>query len=380
MIRVAMGGKPDSSYLHLFWELGNKNEETRNNVAEKLVQQIIAKQNEGDEDELCSDANYVLGRLVKGLSSNRKSARVGFATALTNLLLLLPSTAFNSANLLQLMDEKLKVAGTSKSEDKEIYLGRVFCLLSLIQSKKLNEENSNESLAETTKELLKLSETKSFLRPISYHGLGEIVIQVSPVVFKKVIWPLLSDRFNNGWESCTSEQLELLQSCAKTNPKTCNTAYLKTNKWIPQKSKKGNIIGDHCFKHLARIVAETTSCHPKISPLALSILTSVGKLGSKHLGKFWSEHLSSTLLTSSPERKYLSLKLAIHCLSCLEVDQLSEIWSKDLLMHLYHALLNKDNPLHLICKNELPKYLGEKLTEDEVTAEVQYAFLFIMFQ
>uniref|UniRef100_H2Z4S8 Uncharacterized protein n=1 Tax=Ciona savignyi TaxID=51511 RepID=H2Z4S8_CIOSA len=49
-------------------------------------------------------------------------------------------------------------------------------------------------------------------------------------------------------------------------------------------------------------------------------------------------------------------------------------------MHLYHALLNKDNPLHLICKNELPKYLGEKLTEDEVTAEVQYAFLFIMFQ
>ncbi|XP_078484015.1 myb-binding protein 1A-like protein [Ciona intestinalis] len=372
-----MAGKPDSGYLSLFWDLGNNNEEARNKVAQKLVQQILSKQNENEE--LCEDASYVLGRLVKGLSSNRKSARVGFATALTNLLLMIPSSVFDSNQLMQLMEEKLKIQGNNKSEDKEVYLGRVFCLLSLIQSKKLTDENSTESLKETVTQLVKLSETKHFLRSITYHGLTEVAAQVSRESFKNSVWPLISDRFDNGWESCTPEILYLLETCAKLHPKICNKEYLKTNKWIPQKSKKGQIIGEHCFKHLARIVAETTSCHPNINPFALSIISSVGKLGSKSLGKLWSEHLSTTLLSSSPERKYLSIKLAIHSLSCLEVDQLSEVWSKDLLMHLYHALLNKDNPLHLICKNELPKYLGEKLNQQDVSWGVQYNLLFRLF-
>lgn len=55
------------------------------------------------------------------------------------------------------------------------------------------------------------------------------------------------------------------------------------------------------------------------------------------------------------------------------------MWSKDLLNNLYYALTNKENPLHLVCRNELPKILSEKLSQENVSHEVQLAVVFQTF-
>lgn len=58
-------------------------------------------------------------------------------------------------------------------------LGRVFCLLSLIESKKLFDfQNNEESVTKTFKELFKLSRKKSYLSSICFHGVGQIIQHV----------------------------------------------------------------------------------------------------------------------------------------------------------------------------------------------------------
>ena len=64
---------------------------------------------------------------------------------------------------------------------KEVYIGRLFCLLSLIKSGKLTNDRDYESLNTTVDSLLKLSRKKPSLKKLSYHAICELVQQVNVV-------------------------------------------------------------------------------------------------------------------------------------------------------------------------------------------------------
>ena len=74
--------------MELYEELVSNDEKTRIAAAEQLVKRIIAARQSRSTDRAV-EFDYALTRLVKGLSSGRESARLGFSIALTEV----PSTA-----------------------------------------------------------------------------------------------------------------------------------------------------------------------------------------------------------------------------------------------------------------------------------------------
>ena len=59
--------------------------------------------------------------------------------------------------------------------EKELLFGRMFCILSLIQGKKLVDD---EPISKCVKELVKMADNKSYLEQIAYHGICELIEQV----------------------------------------------------------------------------------------------------------------------------------------------------------------------------------------------------------
>ena len=70
--------------MELYDELVSNEEERRIAAAEQLVKKIL-EGNKSGSAEHGTELTYALNRLVKGLSSGRESARVGFSIALTEV-------------------------------------------------------------------------------------------------------------------------------------------------------------------------------------------------------------------------------------------------------------------------------------------------------
>ena len=68
-------------------------------------------------------------------------------------------------------------------------------------------------------------------------------------------------------------------------------------------------------------MAETSPSHPCVDPIAPEILQLVAELGPKKLNKFWNEFLLPTLLSSTPEKKCLCMKLALLILPSITESQ-----------------------------------------------------------
>ncbi len=79
--------------VEIYEDLANENETVRLKAARTLLTKLSFEQ-----APTTQDVEKALNRLVKGLSSGRKSARIGFSVALTELLTQLfgPETKFTS--------------------------------------------------------------------------------------------------------------------------------------------------------------------------------------------------------------------------------------------------------------------------------------------
>lgn len=83
------------------------------------------------------------------------------------------------------------------------------------------------------------------------------------------------------------------------------------------------ITGSHSYKYLGKMILATTSCHPRIHPLCYEVAERVVKDDFDTFKKFWKEAVDGGLLESTPERKYLALKLAVHSFSLLNESQVT---------------------------------------------------------
>jgi hypothetical protein len=70
--------------MDLYDDLASNEEGRRIKAAEELVTKILEGQKSGNAEK-GTDLTYALTRLVKGLSSGRESARLGFGIALTEV-------------------------------------------------------------------------------------------------------------------------------------------------------------------------------------------------------------------------------------------------------------------------------------------------------
>lgn len=94
-----------NKFMNWFWDLASDSQERRTLAAKLIIKHVMEAQKL--TSEVATDANYAVKRLVRGISSSRESARLGFSTCLCQLLTLLPIIDSNS--VCTLLDESTQV-------------------------------------------------------------------------------------------------------------------------------------------------------------------------------------------------------------------------------------------------------------------------------
>jgi len=94
-----------SNFLNGFWDLASENVETRVSAIKKIVEHLQVVRNAHGASN--ADRDYAVKRLVRGLSSSRESARLGFSTCLCTLLKY--DKAVKILDIMEIIDSSTKV-------------------------------------------------------------------------------------------------------------------------------------------------------------------------------------------------------------------------------------------------------------------------------
>lgn len=155
--------------LDLFYSLGDDNTQIRVEAAKNLIQTLI-KQDSQD------DWNYAFERLLKGLSSSRGSARLGYSMALAEVL----NTRKDHITLTRYLDCMNDYFTTTKNakgyEERGMFFGSLFALQSLAQSPLLGLKSTSEQEIERFIDyVIVLACKKPWLREPSFAILCDLI-------------------------------------------------------------------------------------------------------------------------------------------------------------------------------------------------------------
>ncbi|KAI9890581.1 MAG: DNA-directed DNA polymerase [Vezdaea aestivalis] len=150
-----------------FEELGSHKEKNRLHAAHGLITEILG------DDESGQKLSYSLKRLIQGLASGRKSSRIGFSLALTELLSQLFSpvdTRLERAGLrfdwiLDVLKSSTKPeTGSSGQDVKDRYIGRLFGLEALLTASLQHKSFSSFEQEKLLTMLFELTQEKSWMQ------------------------------------------------------------------------------------------------------------------------------------------------------------------------------------------------------------------------
>lgn len=157
-----------------YYRLASEVPQERIEAATALLQELT-QVNEKDEWD------YALNRLIKGLTSSRQSARLGFSMALIEVLRELVEKEEHELTVSTFLQQVLKLSQVKSSmkgkEERSVLFGRLFGLQVLLNSHLLFNEkvSSPELLCEFVDQLVELSSIKSWLRETSIFTLCQFI-------------------------------------------------------------------------------------------------------------------------------------------------------------------------------------------------------------
>lgn len=344
-----------SRFLDAFYKLADTTLECRVSGAETVIKELVKSSEESDSSD---KLQYTIDRLIKGLPSTRKCARVGFAATLVEVL-----RAFPGATAEQVQACILKYLPEDTKEDKNhVILARGLALAALVRSGK-----AVEVAGSVAKEVLDLGMRYSHLQLMACDIFKELLNQVNEKKFKKKVWPELQEMLSCGWEDCTPLKLYVLVQAASRFPGMVDGAFLQENWGCDSILDKAN------YTHIVQILQKSTAVHPNIHPVCTLILQAV--VSTKGFKKFWKSLMDEGLLASRrDEHVFLAVQLVKWCLPQLTTtDKVEVVLSPELRKQVIHALSNNWHVLHSISCN-LAQFLVEfaKKSED---AQIQVAIL-----
>lgn len=194
-----------SAFLNCFWDLVSDDNIKRIEAGDGIVTYLKSLDTTTPTVEAFKDITYALKRLVRGLSSSRESARLGFASCLVEVLKL---NAVSIREVLDLIDENTKISnGTKRADERDMVFGRLFGFLALIRSGRL--DNDFENGKEIFKTMVDLLGTKGWLREVVVEALLELLDHSSNDLIITVIVPSFHELLGDSLVDLTSSQLML---------------------------------------------------------------------------------------------------------------------------------------------------------------------------
>ncbi|ODV98359.1 hypothetical protein PACTADRAFT_48137 [Pachysolen tannophilus NRRL Y-2460] len=195
-----------------FYRLASDLEDERIHAAKSLLDELTEV---NDQQEW----NYALDRLIKGLSSSRASARVGYSMCLTELLsiLIADKGVYSTRQYLQDLDEKIRVNITKNNgkNERALLFGKLFGYQSILNSTVFVEEKIFQSLdyMEILNGLLELSLSKSWIRETCFFTIYQSLLnfRILPNLLKNkeniTIFAFLIDKIHELNLTLTTEGL-----------------------------------------------------------------------------------------------------------------------------------------------------------------------------
>lgn len=116
-----------------------------------------------------ADTPYAIKRLVNGLASSNEASRQGFAVALTELIVRLPTERAHTV-LPLVLSTSTPNAGSDSKEERDLLFARLLGLHAIIRSGVLfrTESTNGETFKEVLLALLALSGKKSWIKESAY--------------------------------------------------------------------------------------------------------------------------------------------------------------------------------------------------------------------
>ncbi|GMM34078.1 DNA-directed DNA polymerase [Saccharomycopsis crataegensis] len=160
-----------------YFSLASEIESERISGAISLIKELQAANEPKEWD-------YALSRLIKGLASPRAAARIGFSTALSEILNILQSEdKITVESYLQILNTQLNVIKSSKKgkDERANLFGHLFGLKSLVNSNLFfKAKNFDEVFHKFINEIIELSLSKSWIRESCFHTLFEFLGKLMP--------------------------------------------------------------------------------------------------------------------------------------------------------------------------------------------------------
>ena len=183
----------DKEFMDIFYELA-KDEEYQIPAVKELIKSVNAE-----------NIEYTWKRLVKGLPSNRKKARQGFAIALSEILK--NNDCINTEDVYNLC----KAVNTPESNAyykhaRNLFSGLVFGVAALLRSGRLNNSSlSFQILGDIQRIVFK---KKSTVKDAGFKVLIDILDLLNDGDIIKAV-EIFTDELCKGWASCSLERLSL---------------------------------------------------------------------------------------------------------------------------------------------------------------------------
>ncbi|CAF3846312.1 unnamed protein product [Rotaria sordida] len=221
--------------MDVYWELSDFDIHNRQQGMEKLLQSFkTLSSDDNNEKHLSSELDYTISRLIKGLVSNRKCARIGYAATLGTLASLtddqlqIPSVD----DFISLVQDKLTTKKETGVEDaKNVRIGRVLSYIALAYTQKDN--NLSILLQKIIPDLLliRTQETRRRLRTFIDASIVQLAKWSDRKLFKKEILPHIQELLPTNWQvgDDGTKSLFLFVSLVNLYPKIFNQEYFQSH-------------------------------------------------------------------------------------------------------------------------------------------------------
>ncbi|KAK8777840.1 hypothetical protein V5799_020821, partial [Amblyomma americanum] len=344
-----------SRFLDAFYKLADTNKQHRVSGAEAVIKELTKSTEESDSN---NKLHYTVERLIKGLPSTRKCARIGFSATLAEVLRMFPEV---SAEEVQSFIHK-HLPEDTKEDKNHVVLGRCLAFAALVRSGKVAD-----AAGSVAREVLELGTRYAHLQLMACDIFKELLNQVNEKKFRKKVWPELQEMLSCGWEDCTPLKLYVLVQAASRFPSMVNGAFLQEH-WACE-----SILDKENFAHIVQILQKSTNVHPQVHPVCTLILQAV--INTKSFKKFWKKFVDEGLLAAPrEERTFLAVQLVKWCLPQLTAaDKVEIVLSPELRKQTVHAISTNSHVLHAV-NCDLAQFLVDfaKKSED---AQIQVAVL-----
>ncbi|KRZ50152.1 Myb-binding protein 1A-like protein [Trichinella nativa] len=247
--------------LQHFRNLVSLNRDIRVQAETHLVAEII---NISNAEEKRGIIQYCLKRLIWGLSSARKAARLGFSVVLSKLISAVPEIEI--ANVLQLM--KAGLPFHSNSEGKANVLGVLMGILAIVQGVNAIQEKEIMFLQFSVENLLQIRSQFFQFEALCLQAFSLILQKSTLKSFKREIWPRIKCTVVDDFDDENPFCIWLLFSVSERFPEFAA-------KHLPATSEA--YFSDECYSKMLNAMRKYASLHDVLHPFSATVLQTAMK-------------------------------------------------------------------------------------------------------